>query len=636
MPATSRSNDWHPVPLQADNFNLANSASARALAGDSTLNIELRESSLAAQLGLAVPLNDDYTAANKTTVSRGLSDAIALIVRHHNSATHRQLQPQGEIASLIFNDMERSRCTAIGARKYTGVNSNLSVLLQQSTPALLRFSGGNAEQLRIAIDHLTRTSLQLHAHASRELQSVITNWRDSALATTGPLWQELAVSINNQYKFGLVSLKIIDAIDSSGFPPETFKELSSQPTPTNNKTADEFGDEITDDGVDENTDEDTSDTEDELPEPDNAISVKQREEDDQPAETLAPQSEPSDSTDAELANRDAPVSADSENSNEAVATGQYGYRVYSTANDEVVTAEKLCTNDELAQLRTTLDEHLSRHAKITGQLSGRLQRVLMSQQQRHWTFDKEEGTLDTTRLTRVVTEPLSSLSFKTESDIEFKNTTVTLLVDNSKSMLGKPIAIAAACADLLAQTLERCGVSVEILGFTTTQLHAGKIFDHWQSNGATQNPGRLNGLRHIIYKSADMPYRRARKNFGLMLHKDLLKQNIDGEALLWAHERLLRRPEQRRILMVISDGAPIDTSTMSANDKNFLIDHLHQVIATIEKRNAVELVAIGIGHDVTQYYRRAMKIMDAKDLSKSMLAHLSTLFTVDSRQEPAR
>jgi len=250
----------------------------------------------------------------------------------------------------------------------------------------------------------------------------------------------------------------------------------------------------------------------------------------------------------------------------------------------------------------------------------------MTQQQRHWKFDLDEGILDTARLARVVSDPMASLSFKQESDLMFKDTVVTLLVDNSKSMLGKPIAIAAACSDLLSQTLERCGVSVEILGFTTTQLHGGEQYDQWKKDGAAENPGRLNALRHIIYKAADTPYRRARRCFGLMLHKEILKQNIDGESLLWAYERLRRRPERRKILLVISDGAPIDTSTMAANDGNFLIDHLHQVIAMIEYRSEVELLAIGIGHDVNSYYSNAMTILDARDLGRSMLEKLSSLF----------
>jgi len=258
----------------------------------------------------------------------------------------------------------------------------------------------------------------------------------------------------------------------------------------------------------------------------------------------------------------------------------------------------------------------------------------MAEQQRHWNFDLDEGYLDTSRLTRLVTQPLSSLSFKAESELKFKDTTITLLLDNSKSMLGKPITIAASCADLLARTLERCGVSVEILGFTTTELHGGQSVEHWLSSGGAANPGRLNGLRHIIYKSADVPYRTARKGLGLMLRGDILKQNIDGEALLWAHSRIVRRPEKRKIIMMISDGAPIDTSTMSNNPDNYLIAHLHKVIKEIQQHDKVELVAIGIGHDVSVHYDKSITIYDVKKLGRAMLAQLDDLFRESSGRGP--
>ncbi len=605
---------------QAD-FQRSTSATARALACDADLSIELQDATSAAHLGLNPPLNHGLKASSEKTIQRGLSDAIAMIAAHHDTAVHFRFEPAGKSAALLFNEMELIRCEAPGARKFTGVDHNIALLWSDS----LWYSSGHTgvAELQIVISVLTREALRLTVPPDARLQSIITSWRDSTIAKS-PLWSTLAPAIYDQTAYAELSLQIIDSIDASAFNSVDAEDLSIEPGNSDEDATKQDSSELPDD-----TNHETEESSEE-PDTDQTLTVELREEEQQTTETLLAPAEESDSDDSDLANRDAPVSADAENGSQADGSEDTGYAVYSKANDEIVTARTLCTADELDQLRTALDEQLSRHGKVVGRLSGRLQRVLMSQQQRHWKFDQEEGVLDTTRLTRVVTEPLSALSFKAESDIEFKNTTVTLLVDNSKSMLGKPIAIAAACADLLSQTLERCGVAVEILGFTTTQLHGGELYDQWQHGGAAKNPGRLNGLRHIIYKSADTPYRRARKNFGVMLHKELLKQNIDGEALLWAHGRLLQRPEQRKILMVISDGAPIDTSTMGANKKNFLVDHLHQVIAGIEKRNAVELVAIGIGHDVTQYYQRAMKIMDAKDLSKSMLVHLSKLFT-DSR-----
>ena len=611
------------VDTSKADFQRSNAASARALAKDAALSIDSPDTTTASRLGLILP-GFDHTARDQAgkAIARGLGDAIAMVAAHHNTDIHSACQPRGNISRSLFNEMERMRCEAIAAGKYAGMDNNLASLWQQSFPSVGSRTDHNTIQLTRFISYLTREALGLTALPDKPLLDVISTWRDTELVRSTKIWSLLRESIHAQTEYAKLSLLIIKSIETDSLTPGDAEEFTSDVA----QSDDEATTHQTDDS-DEKDDSEESDTSDDDQDPDGSITVDLRDDNDQQTESIAAESDDADTEEAIMANRDAPVSADSENGHGVGQQAGGGYNVYSSAEDEVVTARNMCTPDELDQLRSALDQQIHRHAKVVGRLSGRLQRVLMSQQQRHWKFDLEEGVLDTTRLTRVVTEPLSALSFKEESDIEFKNTTVTLLVDNSKSMLGKPIAIAAACSDLLSQTLERCGVTVEILGFTTTRLHGGEIFDHWKSNGSASNPGRLNGLRHIIYKSADTPYRSARKNFGLMLMKDLLKQNIDGEALLWAHNRLLKRPEQRKILMVISDGAPIDTSTMSANSQNFLTDHLHQVIGSIEKRGAVELLAIGIGHDVSQYYRRAMKIMDARDLSRSMLAHLSVLFS---------
>ncbi|MDH5410265.1 MAG: cobaltochelatase subunit CobT, partial [Alphaproteobacteria bacterium] len=315
------------------------------------------------------------------------------------------------------------------------------------------------------------------------------------------------------------------------------------------------------------------------------------------------------------------------------------YKVYTESFDEVVAAEELCDPEELTRLRQMLDQQLSHLQGLIGKLANRLQRRLLAKQMRSWDFNLEEGMLDTARLDRIVTNPLSSLSFKQENDTEFRDTVVTLLLDNSGSMRGRPIAIAAMSADILARTLERCGVKVEILGFTTRAWKGGQAREQWIADGKPGNPGRLNDLRHIVYKTADAPLRRARKNLGLMLREGLLKENIDGESLMWAHNRLIARTEQRRILMVISDGAPVDDSTLSINAGNYLERHLRDVIDYIETRSPVELVAIGIGHDVTRYYRRAVTIMDVEQLGGTMMEKLTELFDEDTRARrggPAR
>jgi cobaltochelatase CobT len=314
------------------------------------------------------------------------------------------------------------------------------------------------------------------------------------------------------------------------------------------------------------------------------------------------------------------------------APERFGYQVFTRHFDEFVSAEALCDAEELERLRSFLDKQLSTLHVAVSRLANRLQRKLLAQQNRAWEFDLEEGTLDTARLSRVVTDPFQPLSFKREHDTTFRDTVVTLLLDNSGSMRGRPIMVAACCADILARTLERCGVKVEILGFTTRQWKGGQSREQWLAAGKPPNPGRLNDLRHIVYKAADTPWRRARRNLGLMMREGLLKENIDGEALAWAHSRMLARPEQRRIIMMISDGAPVDDSTLSVNSGTYLERHLRQVIQEIETYSAVELIAIGIGHDVTRYYRRAVTITDAEELAGAMTEKLAELFSDQARR----
>ena len=315
---------------------------------------------------------------------------------------------------------------------------------------------------------------------------------------------------------------------------------------------------------------------------------------------------------------------------------RFQYRAYCTDFDEVIDAAELCDADELTRLRQSLDQQLANLQGVIAKLANRLQRRLLARQQRAWEFDLEEGILDTARLDRVVVNPYHSLSFKQEKETNFRDTVVTLLIDNSGSMRGRPIVVAATSADILARTLERCGVKVEILGFTTRAWKGGQSRERWLARGKRPNAGRLNDLRHIVYKAADAPWRRARKNLGLMLREGILKENIDGEALLWAHNRLIGRPEQRRILMVISDGAPVDDSTLSVNPGNYLERHLREVIAWIETRSPVELIAIGIGHDVTRYYRRAVTIVDAEQLGGTVMEQLADLFDEEGPQQAPR
>ena len=582
----------------------ANIASARAVSREPALSIKPDDSARAVQLGLRTPAHQELNI----TLARGIGDAIAVVAAHHNEDIHEQYRPHTQLARQLFNVMERLRCESIGAVNRAGIATNLDKLWQNTDQ---QFHTEDTDQLKLVFACLTKYALKQTVTLTDPIQKVLAIWQETVTTSASELWPRLHNDKHNQANYAATALKIIAIINV---------DTSNAMSPDAHGTpAQPEEDRRTEEQDTQDVDEEDSDS--------NAVNTDTYDEDREEQDALLTQSHETEYDEDLSKNKDAPADAESESADGSIGPSTAPYQCYNDTLDEIVHANTLCSASELQTLRQSLDQHIERHKKVVGKLSGQLQRVLMAQQNRHWKFDLEEGLLDTARLTRIVTQPHSGLSFKEESDIEFKNTVVTLLVDNSKSMLGKPIAIAASCADILAQTLERCGVSVEILGFTTTELHGGALFRQWKQQGKSKDPGRLNSLRHIIYKPADVPYRRARTGFGLMLQNDLLKQNIDGEALLWANARLQKRPEERKILLVISDGAPIDTSTMSANRDNYLIDHLHQVINDIERRNTTELSAIGIGHDVTTYYEHAITIRDAKDLANTLLKQLKFLFS---------
>ena len=587
-------------------FDQTITASARAISKDPDLSVTADETAMAVRLGMRTPVKS--TPDKNIAITRGIADAIAVVAAHHNEDIHYRYKPVSVSASILFNEMERIRCEAAGVGNQLGLSGNLKKLWESTNNVVIN----ETEELKLAFSWLTKTALKQPVSLTEPMQLAISRWQKSLTTGTDELWSRLSNHQHNQSAYAELALEIIALINedtTNAISAESLKPEQNNPGPSDEEelNAQEIPDK--------------EDTETEL-----SSDSREEEQEDQP--TLSTETSETKFEEDLTKNRDAPVETESETGNTvSPELTKTPYRSYSNRFDEVIKAGSLCDKAELQTLRELLDTHIDRHARIVGKLAGQLQRILMAQQRRHWKFDLDEGTLDTSNLTRIVTQPFSGLSFKTESNTEFKDTVVTLLVDNSKSMLGKPIAIAASCADVLAQTLERCGVSVEILGFTTTELHGGALFNLWKQQGKSQDPGRLNGLRHIIYKSADVPYRRARAEFGLMLQNELLKQNIDGEALLWAHKRIQNRPEERKLLLVISDGAPVDTSTMSANKDNYLIDHLHEVINSIEKNKSVELAAIGIGHDVSSYYQRAITISDAKDLGKTLLTQFKSLFT---------
>lgn len=555
-------------------------------------------------------------------ILRGNADAMALRLACHDTALHRKLAPEGQAARAVFDAVEQARVESIGSRRMAGISSNISAMLEDRY-----HRGGKYEEITDRADAPLEDALALMvrerltgAKPPTPAARIVDLWRDFIEDRAGRDLDGLLKNIENQRSF---ARNIRDLLSSLDMADESSMDSEDEENEDENDSEEreqqgegESEQESQGDRAEVEISEDSSDE----------MEDGASEEADGPSGELPEESEEADSEDAGESWR--PPSR----SNEARGPD---YKAYTNKFDEMIHAEDLCDADELTRLRAYLDKQLAHLQGVVGRLANRLQRRLMAQQNRSWEFDLEEGTLDPVRLPRIIMDPFQPLSFKQEQDTNFRDTVVTLLLDNSGSMRGRPITVAATCADILARTLERCGVKVEILGFTTRAWKGGQARETWLQNGKPANPGRLNDLRHIIYKSADAPWRRARKNLGLMMREGLLKENIDGEALDWAYKRLLGRPEQRRILMVISDGAPVDDSTLSVNPGNYLERHLRFIIEEIETRSPVELIAIGIGHDVTRYYRRAVTIVDAEELGGVMTEKLAELFE-ENAAPPAR
>jgi cobaltochelatase CobT len=556
-------------------------------------------------------------------IVRGHADAIALKLACHDPTVHRKLVPGGQQARAVFDAVEQARVEAIGARRMTGVAKNLSAMLDD------RFHRGKFDEvsdradapLEEAVALMVRERLtgQAPPPAAKKLVEL---WRPLIEDRAGRDLDRLERLIENQARFGDVIHDLLDALDM-GEDRSTESDEEEGEEGEQDRRKEESGE--------EGEGADADDTQTRVDEADVA-GEDMSESSAEAAEALSAEM----ADDAEMGDADAPAEPRRPRRHGQNEPRGPDYRPFIVKHDETVEAEDLCEPEELDRLRGYLDKQLSHLQGVVARLANRLQRRLMAQQNRAWEFDLEEGLLDPARLSRVVIDPLHPLSFKQEKETSFRDTVVTLLLDNSGSMRGRPITVAATCADILARTLERCGVKVEILGFTTRAWKGGQSREAWLAAGKPANPGRLNDLRHIIYKSADAPWRRARKNLGLMMREGLLKENIDGEALDWAHKRLLARTEQRKILMMISDGAPVDDSTLSVNPGNYLERHLRWVIEDIETRSPVELIAIGIGHDVTRYYRRAVTIVDAEELGGAMTEKLAELFDEELPDQPAQ
>ena len=552
-------------------------------------------------------------------LARGTADAFALRHKYHNAATANRYAAQGQMARDLMEAMEVARCEAVGARAMPGTAGNIDAKIANEArkKGYGEITQASDAPLATAAGYLIR-----HLATGRDLPpeaaNVMDHWRGFIEDRCGDTLDNLDEVLADQTAFAKLSRQLIDDLGYGD-------QLGDDPDDLDQENED---DAEADDEEDPDSTGEADDDQDEQSE----ASPEQSQEDQQDASQASVEMDDSgdmeEAEETELPEGDAPLeppppAAHSEADSE--------YLVYTTEHDEEIMAEDLAEPQELERLRAYLDQQLEPLKGAVSRLANKLQRRLQAQQNRSWSFDQEEGILDAGRLARVIANPTTPLSFKVEQDTEFRDTVVTLLLDNSGSMRGRPISIAAICADVLARTLERCGVKVEVLGFTTRAWKGGRSREEWLANGRSQQPGRLNDLRHIIYKKADAPMRRTRDNLGLMMKEGLLKENIDGEALEWAHRRMMARQEQRKILMVISDGAPVDDSTLSVNPSNYLEKHLRDVIAMVEKRKAVELLAIGIGHDVTRYYDRAVTITDAEQLAGAMTEQLASLFDSNPR-----
>ncbi|MFD9900235.1 cobaltochelatase subunit CobT [Mesorhizobium sp. NPDC059025] len=607
-----------------DAFKRAVTVCMRAISGDKEMEVGFaKERPALAGSRARLPELPKKASAVDIAVTRGLGDSMALKRACHDARIHTKLAPEGKQARAIFDAVEQARVEAIGSRMMAGVADNIGTMLED------KYAKANLADVRDRADAPLEEALALMVREKltgravpKSGERMVDLWRPWVEDKAGADLDGLAGKLEDQQAFARVVREMLASMEMAE---ELGDDQETEDTEDDNENQPQ-GEEQSEEGGEDDSGSDQSQAED----------ADASDDDEDSAEAEATDATSQDLSDEEEADAETPGEAKRNDNPFATISKDVDYKVFTTAFDETVGAEELCDEEELDRLRAFLDKQLANLQGVVGRLANRLQRRLMAQQNRSWDFDLEEGYLDPARLVRVVIDPMQPLSFKQERDTKFRDTVVSLVLDNSGSMRGRPITVAATCADILARTLERCGVSVEILGFTTRAWKGGQAREKWLKDGKPPAPGRLNDLRHIVYKSADAPWRRARRNLGLMMREGLLKENIDGEALLWAHNRLIARPEQRKILMMISDGAPVDDSTLSVNPGNYLERHLRAVIELIEERSPVELLAIGIGHDVTRYYRRAVTIVDAEELAGAMTEQLASLFGEETARDMRR
>ena len=597
----------------AEPFKRALAMTCRAIAGDGEVNVDFSPAKPSIEgKQIQLPEPSRVPSQQEIAVVRGWADSLSLTAACHDAKLHKKLAPVAGDARTIFEAVERARVEAVGANRMAGMAENLAAKCadQYAHGRFANVTSRDEAPLEDALALYVRERLTGQP-PPKSAAALVDLWRPLIEARATKVLNRMEHLIEDQAAFGRLIRDLLNAM-----------ELSQQEGESQGEESEADAEEAPQGGEDDSESEDNA-------------SEGKDESTDQPPEDSeeGDAGETSEIADTDQFDRDSDSLEESEtaepwqpNMSVLNAPENFGYKIFSKTFDEEVDAEKLSTPEELDRLRAFLDKELKNLSSVVARLANRLQRRLLAQQNRSWDFDLEEGVLDAARLTRVILDPMHALSFKRERDTEFRDTVVTLLLDNSGSMRGRPIMVAACCADILARTLERCGVKVEILGFTTRAWKGGQAREQWLAAGKPGDPGRLNDLRHIIYKQADAPWRRAKRSLALTMREGLLKENIDGEALTWAHARLMARPEQRRILMMISDGAPVDDSTLSVNSGSYLEHHLRQVIAEIENKSPVELLAIGIGHDVTRYYKRAVTITDPSELAGAMTDKLVELF----------
>lgn len=591
-----------------DTFKRALSSTVKAIAEDKEIEVVFGGNSPSSEDKIILPeINNIFDLDNLSRI-RGTADNEALIHKYRNNNTYSEFLPNKEKNKKIYESLENSRIQILGSKYMRGVKSNLLSLYEKDCQE--KNYSNVTSQSDLDIENALEIYLKKKNDASlvpKSASHALSYWSKWLDSKIGDSIDGLLKNINDQEQFAqlanklILDLKLYDTNENKDESEDDNKGQQTEELDNPDVDETESQSSMSDDDM-ENTEEEVQSEESEMPVDENNEEMQDLEDDG--SENVKPQYK----------------------ENKSIETILSEYMVYSNQFDEVITAQDLCEDEELNRLRKYLDQQLKSFQTIISRLANRLQRKLLAKQNRSWEFNIEEGLLDTSRLTRVITDPFYSLSFKKEKDTDFKDTVVSLLIDNSGSMRGRPITVAAMSADILARTLEKCGVKVEILGFTTKAWKGGKSRESWMQNNKPPSPGRLNDLRHIIYKAADEPWRRSKKNLGLMMREGLLKENIDGEALLWAHKRLQNRYEARKILMVISDGAPVDDSTLSVNSGNYLEKHLRGAINWIENKSDVQLLAVGIGHDVTRYYKKAVTIVDAEQLADVMTEQLVDLF----------